>query len=69
MFNPLQALIWIAREVKQQADQQMQSQQEDLVRRLQELHRAFERGAIEEEEFAAGEERLLEQLERLGGQG
>ncbi|MGW7291271.1 gas vesicle protein GvpG [Streptomyces xiamenensis] len=55
---PVRATAWFAGRIADAAEEELYDPA-PLMARLRELHRALEDGEIDEEEFEAGEERLL----------
>ncbi|AFY68549.1 gas vesicle protein G [Thalassoporum mexicanum PCC 7367] len=59
---PLEGLVWIAEQVEDRATQEL-DHKESLQKQLTTLQIKFDLGEIEEDEFMAKEEELLEAIE------
>lgn len=60
--GPLKGVLWVAQQVADEAEQRYYGP-DALRAALAELHRAYEAGEIEQAEFVAAEEELLDRLE------
>ncbi len=60
--GPLKLVIWVAKNVAQQADQQLYSE-EALRRQLTEMELQYDLGEITEEEYLEAEAVLLERMQ------
>ncbi len=65
LLAPLHGLMWIFREVQEAAEEDRKQQRGRLMQSLSALHRQLECGEIDEAAFAASEQQLLAQLDRL----
>ena len=62
---PITGLVWIARQVENAAQEELANESESITAELSQLYMMLETGKISEEEFAAGENTLLERLDKI----
>jgi hypothetical protein len=67
LFAPLTGLSWIAEQIQERADAELDDK-ENLHKRLLALQLAFDMGEIPEDEFEAQEEALLLAIQALDDQ-
>ena len=65
LFFPARSILWIFREVHRAAQEEVAGAAESIAAELRELYMLLETGKIREEEYAAREKALLDQLEEL----
>ncbi len=64
---PVKSVLWIFDEIRDAAEEALESQADAITGQLQQLYRMLESGAITEAEFDARETELLDQLEAMQG--
>ncbi len=64
LLSPFQGMLWLARNVKRAAEEEIAGQSESITAELRNLYMLLETGQISEAEYAAREPVLLERLER-----
>jgi len=64
LFAPVKGFTAVCKEVQEAARQEIEAGENAVMARLAELHRLLESDKIDEEEFEAREDALLEQLEK-----
>ena len=62
---PITGLVWIARQVENAAQEELANESESITAELSQLYMMLETGRISEEEFVAGENTLLERLDKI----
>ncbi len=62
---PVHGLLWVARKIKQQADEELADDEAGIHASLAELNRQLEQGLIDEEAFALRETALIDRLEEV----
>lgn len=67
LFAPVTGLAWIAEQIQERADTELDDK-ENLSKRLLALQLAFDMGDISEEDFEAQEEELLLAIQELEDQ-
>lgn len=65
LLSPFSSLLWVFKEIHKAVQQEKDGEAEGVTRSLSELYMKLETGAITEEEFAAGEKRLLDRLDAI----
>lgn len=65
----MKGFLWIARELQNAAQQEVESEAERLTQQLRSLYMQLEAGDITDEEFDEAEERILARLDELNGAG
>ena len=65
LLSPIYATVWAARQVHQATQQERATAPQRITAELSELYMALETGRITEEQFAAREKELLDQLDRV----
>ncbi len=63
---PVRGVAWIAEQVQEQAEHE-RDDREALIERLNDIARAREAGELSEEQCAAMEEQILDELEWING--
>ena len=62
---PISSVLWIFREIHHAAQEELANESEFITAELSQLYMMLETGRIAEEEFAVGENTLLERLDRI----
>ena len=62
---PISSVLWIFREIHHAAQEELANESESITAELSQLYMMLETGKISEEEFAAGEQTLLDRLDRI----
>jgi hypothetical protein len=65
LLSPFTSLLWVFREIHEAARREIAGEAEAITHALSELYMKLETGAITEEEFAAEERQLLDQLDTI----
>lgn len=65
--GPVGFVVWLAREISGAVADERQREVEHLTVLLAELNRALEQGEMDEEEFEAREDEILDRLDELEG--
>jgi hypothetical protein len=65
LLAPIKGLASVCHKVQEAARQDLENQEKNAVANLGELHRRLEMGQINEEDFDAEENRLLEKIENV----
>jgi hypothetical protein len=65
LMLPITGLVWIARQVENAAQEELANESESITAELSQLYMMLETGRISEEEFVAGENTLLERLDKI----
>ncbi len=60
---PVHGLLWIARKIRQRADEELADDEPGIRARLAELNRQIEAGLIDEQTFVRKEAALIDRLE------
>jgi hypothetical protein len=66
-FAPVKGLVALARQLQQQAEREKQQALAQLQAELLELELRYDRGELRPEDFAATEERLLQEVGAIAG--
>lgn len=62
---PVHGLLWVARKIQQQAEQEMGDDEAGIRRRLAELNRQLDTGVIDLQTFTQQEAALLDRLDAV----
>jgi hypothetical protein len=65
LMFPIRSVLWIFREIHHIAQEELANESESITAELSQLYMRLETGKISEEEFAAGENTLLERLDKI----
>ena len=65
LFSPFRGILWIFREIRDIAQEELDGEAKSVTERLQTLYMQLETGRITEAEFEAGERLLLDRLEAI----
>ena len=65
LLFPIHGIVWIFREVCNAAQQELESEKDNITAQLTELYMMLETQQITEEEFDAREKELLDRLDQL----
>ncbi len=63
LFAPVKGFAAVCQKVQEAAEQQLEANEKAIMTNLAEMHQLLESGEIDEEEFDAREDALLQQLE------
>jgi hypothetical protein len=69
LLFPITGILWTFREIHKAAEQEMDSEAENITVQLSELYMMLETGKITEEEFDAREKELLDRLDQIQERG
>lgn len=64
---PVKSVLWIFDEIRNAAEEALESEADAITGQLQQLYRMLESGAITESEFDDRETELLDRLEAMQG--
>jgi hypothetical protein len=67
VLAPFHGLAFIFREIARAVDEDRESQREQVMASLRELHRGLESGSLAEADFERQEKELLDRLDQLQG--
>jgi len=62
---PFKSLLWVFQKIDRAAHQEMAAEADSITTDLTNLYMMLETGKITEDEFAQGEKKLLDRLDRL----
>jgi len=65
LLSPLHGIFWVVRKVHEAAQQEQESEMDNITAQLTELYMRLETKQITEEEFDAQEKPLLDRLDQL----
>ncbi|MCX7046983.1 MAG: gas vesicle protein GvpG [Candidatus Sumerlaeota bacterium] len=65
LLSPLHGIFWVVRKVHDAAQQELDSEKDNVTAQLTELYMRLETRQITEEEFNAQEKTLLDRLDRI----
>ena len=65
LFSPVRAILWIFREIHNQACDELANEPETIAQQLRNLYMQLETTAISEEEFDTQEKVLLDRLDAI----
>lgn len=65
---PVNGLLWVFKEIQKQAAEEQRNRRDAIMAALSSLYVSLEQGQIEEEDFDAREQELLDELDRLDAQ-
>lgn len=65
LLAPFTSILWILRELNAAVQQELASEEDNLVSELSQLYMMLETGKITEPEFDEGERLLLDRLDQL----
>lgn len=65
LLSPINGIFWLVRQVHEAAQQEMESEKDNITAQLTELYMRLETKQITEEEFDAREKKLLDRLDQL----
>ena len=65
LFFPVRSILWIFREIHDQACEEVANEPEAIAQQLRNLYMQLETSAISEEEFETHEKTLLDRLDEI----
>ncbi len=65
LFFPVRSILWIFREIHNQASEEIANEPESISQQLRNLYMQLETSAITEEEFESHEKTLLDRLDEI----
>jgi len=65
ILAPARGFLWLARELRDAAERDIENTRENAIRQLQSLHMKLEANQITEDEFEAQEAELLDLIDTL----
>ena len=68
MLSPAKFVLWVFRQVKEAAEEELSGERQRLTAELSELHAMLESGRLSEDEFDKLERVLLDRLDALEDQ-